>query len=134
MESQVIRNVQDSFRKVEPIAETAAAIFYAKLFEKDPSLRLLFKGDMKEQGRKLMTMLAMAVNSLTNMDAFLPVLQNLGRRHVGYGVTDGMYNTVGTALLETLEAGLGDDFTPEVKDAWSQVYATLATIMKDASH
>lgn len=134
MESSVIDAVQSSFEKVKPISEVAAEIFYSKLFEKDPSLKPLFKGDMKEQGRKLMTMLGMAVGSLKNLDKLVPIAQDLGKRHVEYGVTAPMYDTVGAALLETLEVGLGADFTPELKAAWTQVYSTLASVMKEAAY
>lgn len=134
MESSVLEAVQSSFEKVKPISEQAAEIFYSKLFEKDPSLKALFKGDMKEQGRKLMAMLSTAVGSLKNLDKLVPVAQDLGKRHVGYGVTAPMYDTVGAALLETLEVGLGSDFTPELKAAWIQVYTTLASVMKEAAY
>ena len=128
-----VKLVQDSFALVVPIKETAAEIFYGKLFEKDPSLKALFKGDMKEQGAKLMAMIATAVNGLTNLGAIVPAVQDLGKRHAGYGVTDQMYDTVGAALLETLEVGLGSAFTPKVKGAWTEVYTVLATTMKDAA-
>lgn len=128
-----IKLVQDSFAQVEPIAEKAAEIFYSKLFEKDPSLKSLFKGDMKAQGQKLMSMIATAVNGLKNIDAIVGAVQDLGKRHVGYGVEDSHYDTVGAALIETLEAGLGDAFTPKVKAAWIEVYTLLATTMKDAA-
>jgi len=133
MEQEKVKLVQESFAKVVPIAEQAAEIFYGKLFEKDPSLKPLFKGDMKEQGKKLMTMIGTAVNGLTNLEAIVPAVQQLGKNHVGYGVTDSMYDTVGAALLETLEAGLGDAFTPETKDAWAETYTLLATVMKEAA-
>lgn len=125
--------VQSSFTKVAPIADKAAEIFYTKLFEMDPALKPLFKGDMKEQGAKLMSMIGTAVNGLDNLDSIVPAVQNLGKNHVGYGVKDSHYDTVGGALLYTLETGLGDDFTPDVKDAWTEVYTTLATVMKDAA-
>lgn len=128
-----IKLVQDSFALVLPIKDQAAEIFYDKLFEKDPSLKGMFRGDMKEQGAKLMTMIATAVNGLTDLGAIVPAVQDLGKRHAGYGVTDEMYNTVGSALLETLEAGLGEAFTPKVKEAWTEVYTVLATTMKDAA-
>lgn len=128
------RLVQSSFTKVVPIADKAAEIFYAKLFEKDPSLKSMFKGDMKAQGAKLMTMIGTAVNGLDDLNSIVPAVQNLGRNHVGYGVKDSHYDTVGASLLETLEAGLGDDFTPAVKDAWTEVYTVLATTMKDAAN
>lgn len=133
MEENKIKLVQDSFKKVVPIADQAAEIFYGKLFELDPSLKPLFKGDMKEQGKKLMTMIGTAVNGLTNLDSIVPAVQNLGRNHVNYGVTNEMYDTVGASLLYTLETGLGDDFTPDTKEAWTETYTLLATVMKDAA-
>lgn len=134
MEEKTKILVQSSFEKVVPISDKAAEIFYSKLFEKDPSLKPMFKGDMKEQGAKLMSMIGTAVNGLNNLDAIVPAVQNLGKTHVAYGVQDKHYDTVGAALLETLEAGLGDDFTPEVKNAWTEVYTILATTMKDAAN
>jgi hemoglobin-like flavoprotein len=125
--------VQSSFAKVAPIAEAAAELFYGRLFELDPSLRPLFKGDIKEQGRKLMAMIRAAVAGLDNLSGLVPVVQDLGRRHLAYGVKDKHYDTVGAALLWTLEKGLGDSFTPPVKDAWTVVYGVLATTMKDAA-
>lgn len=126
--------VQSSFAKVVPIADTAADLFYSKLFVLDPKLKPLFKNDMKEQGRKLMRMIATAVNGLDHIEALVPAVQDLGRRHVAYGVTAAHYDTVGTALLWTLEQGLGSDFSPEVKDAWVVVYSLLAKVMKDAAY
>lgn len=125
--------VQSSFEKVAPIAPQAAAIFYGKLFEMDPSLKSLFKGDMEEQGKKLMTMIGTAVRSLDNLEAVVPVVQKLGERHVAYGVKPEHYNTVGAALLDTLAAGLGDAFTTDVKEAWAAVYSVLASTMIDAA-
>ena len=133
MTNEQIKLVQDSFRQVAPIAETAAQLFYARLFELDPDLELLFKGNLSEQGRKLMQMLGLAVNSLDRMDQLLPVVQSLGTRHVSYGVRDKDYDTVGKALLWTLRKGLGQAFTPEVEAAWSDVYATLASAMQSGS-
>lgn len=123
------RLVQETFALVEPIAETAAELFYNRLFELDPSLRDLFSGDMKEQGRKLMSTLKLAVKGLDNLDKLVPVLQKLGRAHSGYGVQAPHYVTVAEALLWTLEQGLGEAFTPEVKDAWTNVYSLLAETM-----
>ena len=126
--------VQSSFAKVAPIADTAAELFYSKLFALDPALKPMFKGDMKEQGRKLMRMIATAVNGLDRIEALVPAVQDLGQRHVAYGVTAAHYDTVGEALLWTLERGLGPDFTPEVNDAWATVYGLLAQVMKDAAY
>jgi len=128
-----IKLVQDSFKLVVSNSEQTAAIFYHKLFEKDPSLKKLFSGDMKEQGKKLMAMIATAVNGLTDLGRIVPAVKDLGVRHAGYGVTDSMYDTVGAALLETLEVELGKAFSPTVKNAWTEVYITLATTMKNAS-
>jgi len=125
--------VQSTFAQVVPIAPQVAELFYGRLFELDPALKPMFKGDMAEQGRKLMSTLGMAVGSLDNLDALTPLLQDLGRGHVGYGVEDSHYDTVGTALLWTLEQGLGDTFTPDVKDAWAETYTIVATVMKDAA-
>ena len=134
MEAKTIELVQGTFKQVVPIADTAADIFYTKLFELDPALKPLFKGNMKEQGAKLMSMIGTAVNGLNNLDAIVPAVQNLGRGHVGYGVKDSHYDTVGSALLFTLDKGLGEAFTDEVKTAWTEVYTLLATTMKDAAN
>jgi hemoglobin-like flavoprotein len=133
MTNEQIKLVQDSFRQVAPIAETAAQLFYARLFELDPDLELLFKGNLSEQGRKLMQMLGVAVNSLDRMDQLLPVVRSLGARHVSYGVRDKDYDTVGQALLWTLRKGLGEAFTPDVEAAWSNVYTALASAMQSGS-
>jgi len=106
-------------------------LFYNRSFEIDPSTEALFKGDMKEQGRKLMQMITAAVNGLN--DLVVPAVQDLGRRHGGYGVRDEHYGSVASALLWTLEQGLGEDFTPEVKTAWTETYMLLAGVMKDAA-
>jgi len=125
--------VQDSFATIAPIADDAAVLFYRRLFELDPSLEPMFRGNMAEQRKKLMQMLTAAVKGLDRLDQLVPVVENLGRRHAGYGVTDAHYDTVGSALLWTLEAGLGRAFTAEVKDAWATVYGLLATTMKEAA-
>jgi len=129
MTPEQIRLVQHSFAKVAPIAEDAAVLFYDRLFTMDPSLRSLFKGDMKEQGKKLMTMLNIAVAGLSDLDKIVPAVQQLGRRHTGYNVKPEHYATVGEALLWTLEQGLGDAFTAEVKDAWATVYGIVSKTM-----
>ena len=125
--------VQQTFAEVAPIADVAARLFYARLFELDPSLEALFTGDMDEQGRKLMQMLTVAVRGLDSLDELVPAVRALGRRHVGYGVRDRHYATVGSALLWTLEHGLDDAFTPEVRDAWAAVYSVLADTMKQGA-
>jgi hemoglobin-like flavoprotein len=126
--------VQTSFAKVVPIDATAADLFYARLFVLDPTLKPLFKGDMKEQGRKLMRTLAVAVNGLDNLEQIVLTVQDLGRKHAVYGVEPKHYDTVGAALLWTLEQGLGAAFTRETGEAWAAVYTLLATTMKEAAY
>lgn len=125
--------VKSSWQQVIPIAGKAAELFYGKLFELDPSVRPLFKGDMTEQGQKLTRMISTAVNGLDRLDTIVPAVQQLGVRHVAYGIKDDHYDTVGAALLWTLEAGLGDAFTAETKEAWATVYGILADTMKNAA-
>lgn len=126
-----VSHVQSSFSKVVPIAETAAQLFYDRLFEIAPDVLSLFTGDMKEQVRKIMAMLDTAVAGLDKIEEIIPAVQDLDRRHGTYGVRDEHFAPVGEALLWTLERGLGDDFTPEVKEAWTLVYGTLAQVMQD---
>lgn len=133
MNTTQITLVQNTFEQVLPISEVAATLFYGRLFELDPSVRHLFKGDMKEQGRMLMQMIGLAVKGLNRPETIIPAVQNLGRRHSGYGVTDGHYATVGAALLWTLEKGLGEGFTPEVREAWVASYDLLSSVMKSAA-
>ena len=122
--------VQTDWAKVLPIADTAATLFYDRLFALDPSLRSLFKSDIAEQKMKLMKMIGAAVNGLTNLAELVPVVQGLGKRHLGYGVKDAHYDTVGAALLWTLGQGLGAGFTAENQAAWAKVYGVLAETMK----
>ena len=133
MKVDQIMLVQNTFDKVRPISEEAAKLFYNRLFELAPSLKSLFKGDMKTQGKMLMQMLDYAVTGLDRLDTIILAIQNLGIRHAGYGVKDEYYETVGEALLWTLEQGLGKDFTPDVKDAWVEAYKLLSDIMKSAT-
>jgi hemoglobin-like flavoprotein len=126
------RLVRDSFAKIAPNAEAAAGMFYDRLFALDPSLRRLFNGDMTEQRRKLMTMIGTAVANLHRLDTIVPAVQDLGRRHAGYGVAPSHYQTVAAALLWTLEQGLGDEFTSETRQAWVECYTTLASTMQHA--
>lgn len=134
MAPEKIALVRSSWQQVLPIKDTAAHLFYGRLFELDPSLRSMFKGDMVEQGRKLMAIINTAVNSLDNLGPLVGAIEDMGRRHVAYGVTEAHYDTVGSALIWTLNQGLGEQFTPAVKDAWVETYATLASVMKKASY
>jgi len=128
-----IQLVRDSFDLVEPIAPQAAALFYANLFAADPSVKPLFRGDMVQQGERLMAMIGLAVAKLDEPELLLPALQGLGQRHAGYGVRDAHYDSVGSALLTTLRQGLGVAFTDEVEAAWAEVYGVVATTMKAAA-
>jgi hemoglobin-like flavoprotein len=129
MDAQTIQLVQDSWEKVLPISGVAGPLFYKNLFEADPSLRSLFKGNMPDQAAKLMQMIGAAVGLLTDLDKLIPVLKQLGARHTGYGVVTAHYSTVGGALLSTLQQGLGPAFTPEVKEAWASAYSVITEVM-----
>jgi methyl-accepting chemotaxis protein len=133
MNPETIARVQQSWAQVLPIAPQAAELFYDALFLIDPALKPLFKGDMQAQGRKLMHMIGAAVAKLDDLDALVPVLQGLGRRHGGYGVVPAHYAVVGAALLTTLSQGLGSDFTPATKQAWADVYGVIADTMMGAA-
>ncbi|HET7363227.1 MAG TPA: globin family protein [Burkholderiales bacterium] len=134
MTPKQIQLVQASWRQVLPIADAAAELFYSRLFELDPTLRKLFRGELQEQGGKLMEMIDLAVQSLARTDALRLGLRALGRRHAGYGVRDEHYDTVSRALLWALGKGLGAAFTPEVEQAWAAAYGFLAATMKDAAN
>jgi hemoglobin-like flavoprotein len=129
-----IKLIQQSFSKVEPIAEQAAGIFYNKLFEYEPSVRPLFKKGMDAQGRMLMMTLKVAVKALNDLDALVPILQQLAKKHVSYGVRAEHYTPVGNALLFTLKTGLGPDWNPELRQAWVDVYRLMAQTMKAAAY
>lgn len=133
MSPDQVKLVQDSFTTVRSIAAQAADLFYARLFEIAPEVRMLFPDDMSEQKRKLMAMLATAVTNLHQVEKIVPAVQELGRRHAGYDVKDAHYQPVGEALIWTLEKGLGPLFTAAVRDAWIAAYTILATVMKDAA-
>ena len=129
-----IDRIRASWAAVEPIADTAAGLFYGRLFELDPAIERLFRRtDMPAQRKVLMQTLTVVVKSLDKLDQIVPAVQALGRRHAGYGVREEHYATVGEALLWTLEQGLGDAFTPDVRSAWTTAYTTLATVMIEAT-
>jgi hemoglobin-like flavoprotein len=122
--------VQASFAQVQALGPQVATLFYARLFEIDPELRRLFKSDLGDQGQRLLAMLGQAVALLSQPERLLPVLRQLGARHQGYGVEARHYATVGQALLDTLEAGLGAAFTPALRAAWTEVYGVVAQTMQ----
>jgi hemoglobin-like flavoprotein len=129
MNPEQVAMIQASFAKVVPIADQAAVIFYDRLFDIAPQVKPMFKGDMAEQRRKLMAMLATVVNGLGNLPSVLPAASMLAKRHTGYGVERDHYPVVGAALLWTLERGLRAEWTPELAAAWSGAYATLSDFM-----
>lgn len=129
-----IHLIRSSFEPLKPLAGPVAEAFYARLFARDPALHALFRGgDMAEQGARLMQMMAAAIDLLDRPGALLPVLLKLGQRHVAYGVEAAHYDSVGAALLDTLAAGLGDGFTPEVREAWTTMYALVARKMQEGA-
>jgi len=133
MTPQDIALVQESWKAVVPIQTQAAGLFYGRLFELDPELKGLFKSDITVQGAKLMAMLNTVITGLTRLDSILPAAQALAVRHAGYGVKPKDYETVGAALLWTLQQGLGPAFTPELQGAWTRTYGALSGVMIDAA-
>jgi hemoglobin-like flavoprotein len=126
--------VADTWKQVAPIADTAANLFYSRLFEIDPSTRKLFRAtDMAAQRKKLLQTLSFVINGLDRLDLLVSKVEDLGRRHAGYGVTDAHYESVGAALLWTLEQGLGRAWTPAVASAWTDVCGMLSGIMRNAA-
>ena len=130
MQPAAIQLIRSTFAAVEPNAGAVAALFYRRLFELDPSLRPLFRGDLERQGFKLMTMLRVVVHGLDRLDDLVASIESLGERHATYGVTEAHYATVGAALLWTLEQGLGEGFTPAVEAAWTEAYTVLTATMR----
>lgn len=122
--------ISESWTQVAPIADQAATIFYARLFELDPSIRPMFAHtDMAGQRKNLVQTLTVVVKSIDRLEAVVPAVEALGRRHAGYGVRPSHFATVGAALLDTLSVGLGEAFTPEVREAWATAYGILADVM-----
>ena len=121
--------VQSSFGQIESISESAASLFYSRLFELNPNLKRLFHSDLKEQGTKLMNALSFIVLGLTDLNKIIPAAESLAIRHNGYGVKQEHYTTVGESLLWTLETGLGDNFSNKHRDAWLKAYSVLSGVM-----
>jgi hemoglobin-like flavoprotein len=126
--------VQASLAKAAPIVDVAAGIFYGRLFDIAPEVQRMFKGDIGEQGRKLMATLGTVVKGLGNIETVLPAAKMLAVKHVLYGVKPEHYVLVGDALIWTLEKGLGDDFTPETRQAWLAAYGTLSAAMIEEAY
>jgi hemoglobin-like flavoprotein len=129
MTPEQVALVKETWRGVVPIRDTFADLFYRKLFDLDPALRPLFKGDLREQGRNLVAMLSIAVRHLHQSEKVLQGLRELGRRHVQYGVREQHYVTLGTALILTLDVSLGEAFTPEARGAWEKAYELVSRSM-----
>jgi len=134
MDAHAVSMVQQSFEKVAPLGVKVAEIFYDELFTLDPSLRPMFKPDMTEQRKMVFAALSFVVRSLHTPEAILEPVKALGKRHAAYGVKPEHFATVGNALLRTLQKGLGDEFTPELKGAWVEAYGTLSGLMKEAAY
>lgn len=133
MTPQQVALVQSSFDSIKPIADTAAHLFYERLFAVAPEYRRMFSGNMARQGRMLMNMIGIAVSGLSRPDTVIPAVKDLGRRHAAYGIEEKDYQVVGGTLLWTLERGLGVAFTPEVKEAWTAAYNLLAGVMQQGA-
>ena len=124
--------VQTSFERIRPVLEPAAMMFYDRLFALDPSLRGMFRQSREAQAQKLAQALAVVVKGLENPSQLRGAIEALGRRHAGYGVRDHHYTTVGEALIWTLEQGLGDAWTADVRAAWVDAYGWLSFVMREA--
>jgi hemoglobin-like flavoprotein len=131
MTSEQRRLVRETWLRCQPTLRQAGAQFYERLFALDPAARRLFAGtDMAAQQRKLVGMLTEIVAQLDRPESLVPNVSALGGQHLHYGVKEADYETVGAALLWTIEQGLGDSFTPAVREAWSEAYLLIATLMR----
>jgi hemoglobin-like flavoprotein len=134
MQTETERLVRESWARFEPVAVRSARFFYDKLFELDPEAERLFAHtDWEAQNRKVMEMFAEIVRLLDRPKELVTEVADLGRRHVHYGVHDSQYDSVGTALLWTLEQGLGEHFTPQIRDAWTEAYQLVSAIARRAT-
>jgi hemoglobin-like flavoprotein len=134
MNKQQIELLQRMFTKVEPVAQEAGELFYGRLFDMDPSLRPLFKGDMKTQARMLMTAIGLAVQGLDHPEVVTPQLAHIGQRHVTYGAMPADFDKFGAALQWALAQTLGDDFTQPVREAWGEAFKFITQGMKTATN
>lgn len=133
MSPDQISLVRKTWAMAEPLGDAVTTLFYGRLFELDPSVRSLFRNDMNDQGRSLRVMLSMVVTNLTQPDRLIPAMVACGRRHVNYRVEDRHYDLVGEALIWTLEQALLVNFNDAAREAWENIYATMANIMKEAA-
>lgn len=125
--------VRSTFEQLRPITKGVGLAFYERLFELDPALRPLFGASLENQATMFVTALNMVVLELVEQGVVPPSVRALGARHVNYGVEERHYTTFGEALLGTLGQLLGERFTPEVREAWSEAYDTLAAAMKESA-
>lgn len=130
---QEIELVRTSWAPVSEDPDTAAALFYTRLFEVAPEVKPLFNGNMQQQGKKLIQMIGIAVENMGQIEQIIPALEDLGKRHQDYGTNSEHYAVVGTVLLDTLAAALGDKFTPEARAAWKKTYDAVASVMVGAT-
>ena len=128
-----VRLIQSTWLDLKPAGEQVGLLFYQRLFEIDPGLRPMFSRDLVPQARKLVAMLSAVIDGLERLDALLPRVAALGRRHAGYGVQPAHYRTVGQALIWTLRRGLGPSASEPVIGAWTAAYALLADAMQTAA-
>lgn len=133
LSSREVELVQKSWRSVQLVGDTAAEMFYGRLFSIEPDVRALFKGDLRDQGRNLTAMISVAVHKLASPEKIVVAVRQLGSRHAAYGVRVRHYESVGLALLWMLEQVLGEAFTPEVESAWKAAYGLLAGEMKEGA-
>ena len=135
MTPEQARLITTSWSSVASIADSAIEQFYNRLFEIDPSARALFRAtDMPEQRRKVIEALSLALQSLDDLEALASTLEDLGRWHQRYGVAAAHYDSVGQALLWTLEQGLGAAWTPATAAAWTELFGQLSSVMKRAAY
>ncbi len=136
MNATQIQLVQNSFAQLIPSGEASfetffGEIFYQRLFDLQPHFKQMFQGDMVKQSQKLLDMLRSIVQNLERPD--VQGIEELGAKHkTEYKVKNTDYNAVGEALIWTLEATMGEDFTPELREAWIAAYRLLAQTMKPA--
>ncbi len=133
MDQATRRIVQHTWTQFSVDRRAGADIFYSKLFELDPALQYLFKGDLDSQKERLLDMFNIAVRGLDQLDGIVGPLRELGRKHVAYGVVPAYYDTMRVALLFTLQSQLGAAWTPEVDDAWTRTYELMAGAMKEGA-
>lgn len=130
MTLEQVHLIRKSFAELSRHEHIAALVFYRRLFEIDPNLQRLFKGDIEEQSKKLLEMLAVLIAMLERPLGLELELKAMGLRHAGYGVKDEHYAMVGRALLDMLAETLDRGFTPEVRESWTGLYGAVETVMK----